>query len=339
MENFIEYLRGYLQYVVGFMSSVANPAHRLFAVFLITSLLTAVFVFRHRRMEGTVLSFLFPKEVWSHPTAWLDVRYFFFHGLIGRFLIRGLGLIFFAGSVYLVTGLEGGAALEYVSPHSLRVSVAVSVAFFIIIALTSDFAAFLVHFLQHKTPILWQFHKVHHAGEVMHPLSNFREHPVDNLAYAVFVNLITGVSAGLVFKFLDYIPSTLQIFGLSITSVLFNLCAYHLRHSHIWLKWPGNWSKVFPSPAHHHVHHSRHPDHLDKNFAFVFPVWDVIFGTYVMPKDNRDVEFGIVADASELNSCINLYLIPFRDAYRVIMEPKDRKDVAKDHSSTRRTPS
>ena len=36
-----------------------------------------------------------------------------------------------------------------------------------------------------------------------------------------------------------------------------------------------------------------------------------------MPEDNKDVEFGIVEDSSELNTCINLYMIPFRDAYRV----------------------
>ena len=70
--------------------------------------------------------------------------------------------------------------------------------------------------------------------------------------------------------------------------------------------------------THHHIHHSCHPDHLDKNFAFTFPIWDVLFKTYHMPEDNRDVEFGIVEDSSELNSCVNLYFIPFRDAYRVM---------------------
>jgi sterol desaturase/sphingolipid hydroxylase (fatty acid hydroxylase superfamily) len=95
------------------------------------------------------------------------------------------------------------------------------------------------------------------------------------------------------------------------------MAAYSLRHSHIWLKWPGVWSKILGSPAHHQVHHSRHPDHLDKNFAFMLPVWDILFKTYEMPEDNRDVEFGIVEDSSDLNSCMSLYTIPFRDAYRV----------------------
>ena len=59
----------------------------------------------------------------------------------------------------------------------------------------------------------------------------------------------------------------------------------------------------------------------------MFPVWDVLFKTYVMPEDNRDVEFGIVEDSSELNSCINLYVVPFRDAYRVIKSGKKTEPV------------
>ena len=78
---------------------------------------------------------------------------------------------------------------------------------------------------------------------------------------------------------------------------------------------------ILPSPAHHHVHHRSHPDHVDKNFAFLVPVWDVIFKTYCMPADNRDVKFGIgEGKAAELTTCLRLYLIPFRDAWRIIRE-------------------
>ena len=60
------------------------------------------------------------------------------------------------------------------------------------------------------------------------------------------------------------------------------------------------------------MHHSCHPDHFDKNFAFMFPLWDVIFGTYTMPVDNRDVKFGVAGMKSmEMDSCWKLYAIPF----------------------------
>ncbi len=58
----------------------------------------------------------------------------------------------------------------------------------------------------------------------------------------------------------------------------------------------------------HQVQHSAHPEHLDKNFAFMFPVWDVIFKTCHMSEDDRDVNFGIGdGNSEELTSCIRLY--------------------------------
>ncbi len=65
-----------------------NPEQRIFIVWLFTSLLFALFVFiqsfssvsnTNTGVPGAFFRFLFPKEVWSHTSAWLDVRYFFFH--------------------------------------------------------------------------------------------------------------------------------------------------------------------------------------------------------------------------------------------------------------------
>ncbi|MGI9367986.1 MAG: sterol desaturase family protein, partial [Ruegeria sp.] len=48
--------------------------------------------------------------------------------------------------------------------------VAATVTFLLVFYLVVDFIWFYVHYLQHKIPVLWQFHKVHHSAEVMHPL-------------------------------------------------------------------------------------------------------------------------------------------------------------------------
>jgi sterol desaturase/sphingolipid hydroxylase (fatty acid hydroxylase superfamily) len=37
------------------------------------------------------------------------------------------------------------------------------------------------------------------------------------------------------------------------------------------------------TPQMHRIHHSRESRHLDRNFAFIFPLWDVLFGTYYHP--------------------------------------------------------
>jgi len=331
MDDILNFIKAYSDYAVEFFSFLGNQGHRFFFLYLMASLGVAYGLFRHHqkthRYSGNFITFLFPKSVWENPAAWLDVRYFFFHGLIGKFLLlscTSIGLYF---GLQLSIGIDSYDALENTTPFGPNTTFIIAVIVMVILALIGDFLAFFIHYLQHKVPLLWQFHKVHHAGEVMHPMSNFREHPIDNLTYDFCINFVIGIVTGCILIALGYIPSNLTIFGFTLFSVLFNLGAYQLRHSHIWLKWPGIWSKLLGSPAHHHIHHSRHPEHLDKNFAFLFPVWDILFGTYVMPEDNRDVEFGIVEDSSELNSCVNLYLIPFRDAYRLLKQADKSKTV------------
>jgi sterol desaturase/sphingolipid hydroxylase (fatty acid hydroxylase superfamily) len=41
---------------------------------------------------------------------------------------------------------------------------------------------------------------------------------------------------------------------------------------------------IIVGPQHHRVHHSIQPQHIDKNFALFFPVWDIMFGTYYRPE-------------------------------------------------------
>lgn len=336
MEHFLEFAKSYIDYCVDFFGAFGNAHKRQFFGFLLASTMVAYFIFRHHKkkkeIEGGFISFLFPKTVWSSPSAWLDLRYFFFHGLIGHFLLAGIQVSATLAGLFIGMGFVGDSALAVVSPHTPVLSAIIVVSVLLVTTLIIDFMGFFLHYLQHKIPVLWQFHKVHHAGEVMHPLSNFREHPVDNLVYKLVINLVSSIALGAIWRFLGYIPSDGAILGYSVVGLTFNSAAYHLRHSHIWLRWPGNWSKIFGSPAHHHVHHSRHPDHLDKNFAFIFPIWDVLFKTYHMPETNKDVEFGIVEDSSELNSCINLYLIPFRDAYRILQGSQTKK-LAKEYDT------
>lgn len=304
---------------------VLYPNDRMFSVYLLTSGLMAFFIYRHAQKkadleEKTFLQFLFPKRVWSHPSAWLDLRYFVFNSIFGKVILLGIS----AGATaitYKLVALDAEAK-TLIDPTQLSIGAQVAISFtfmFVSMAFT-DFLAWFCHYLQHKSPLLWQFHKVHHSSEVMHPVSNFREHPVDNVLYLSVIGAGYGFFLGLVARVLGYFPSIPMLLGVPLLMLAFNLVGYNLRHSHIWLRWPGKWSMIFPSPAHHHVHHSSHPDHIDKNFAFMFPIWDVVFKTYEMPEDDRDVKFGIgEGNAEELNTCARLYWVPFRDAYRVVL--------------------
>ncbi|WP_411892605.1 sterol desaturase family protein [Yoonia sp. SDW83-1] len=309
-----------------------DPAARLFWLYLCTAVLFAYWVY-HRysktdagaepRTLGSFLRFLVPKSVWGHPSAWLDLRFFLVNQFTGKLLYVSLTGATTAFVFYWVTG--GISFVDVIKASEMPgfSDVVISLIYMFVVIAITDFAAFYIHYLQHKIPILWEFHKVHHSPEVMHPISNFREHPFDNVAYALGIGSVYGIVLGSVMVFLGYLPNMPTVLGVPILLFLFNAGGYHLRHSHIWLRWPGRWSMVFPSPAHHHVHHSCHPDHLDKNFAFLFPLWDVLFRTYEMPKDNKDVKFGIYGvEESEYTSVWKLYSIPFRNIFNKIKTGK-----------------
>ena len=314
-----------------------DSTNRIYWLYLVSSAIAAFFVYRSIKARGehataidaeaasgSFLQFLFPKSVWSHPSAWLDLRYVFFHKIVVHFLL--LGLAGFSTAVAYRIASGGQSIADIVKQENVTtvgdwvvVSVFMAITMFLL-----DFIAWFIHFLQHKIPVLWQFHKVHHSAEVMHPISNFREHPIDNLFYIAANGFGFGVIYALAVRFLGFGPTVPTLLGVSLVVFLFNFTAYNLRHSHVWLRWPGIWSAIFPSPAHHHVHHSCHPKHIDKNFAFMFPMWDLIFGTYLMPDDNRDVKFGVTeGDGEDLDSVLRLYWVPFRDAFRLFVSKKD----------------
>jgi sterol desaturase/sphingolipid hydroxylase (fatty acid hydroxylase superfamily) len=325
MDALSSYLQDFLANMRRVLLMPFSPDSRIYVLYLATSLLFALFVYlrlrRARSPEVTgFFAFVFPRRVWSHPSAWLDLRYFFFHRMTGHFLVAGGGVFASAAVLVLLTGGEGFPDAAHTTLLTGWTGLIASVGFMILALIVADFTAFLVHYLQHKIPLLWQFHKVHHSAEVMHPLSNYREHPIDNLVYTLTTGASYGVLLAAAAHVIGYLPDTMSLLGIPVFMFLFNISGYNLRHSHIWLRWPGRWSMIFPSPAHHQVHHSCHPDHLDKNFAFFMPVWDVLFGCYVMPEDNRDVKFGVTEKdrGHELNSCLRLYVIPFRDAWALL---------------------
>ena len=332
MQLIFEILIAIYDQAVDVLMSPLSPNHRMYWLYLLSSVAAAYFVYNRIKARGehatktdaeaasgSFLQFLFPKSVWEHPSAWLDLRYFFFHKIAEHFLLFGLTGFATTLAYRLVSG---GQSLADVAQQESITSVGgwfVAFSFMAIAMFVLDFIAWFIHFLQHKVPVLWQFHKVHHSAEVMHPISNFREHPVDNLFYMFGTGFGFGVISALAVRFLDFQPTVPRLIGVPLLMFIFNFTAYNLRHSHVWLRWPGIWSIVFPSPAHHHVHHSCHPEHIDKNFAFVFPVWDLIFGTYFMPDDNRDVKFGVTeGDDRGLDSILGLYWVPFRDTFHVL---------------------
>jgi sterol desaturase/sphingolipid hydroxylase (fatty acid hydroxylase superfamily) len=125
---------------------------------------------------------------------------------------------------------------------------------------------------------MWPFHAIHHSSEQVDWITTFRVHPVNYVLYS------TSVSALIVV--LGFSPEAIF--------VLAPLNAVHAALVHANLNWTfGPFRYVLASPVFHRWHHVDDPDVRDKNFAPTFPILDVIFGTFYMPKGKLPLRYGV----------------------------------------------
>jgi len=305
---------------VSVLSYPVDHTTRLFLPYVATSMLFGIWVLaaQHRREIGSghqgltgYVSGLFPREVWSQQSSKVDSRFFLPHQMV-RIWIYGP---FMAGAVLVVSGATHEISKEWLGPEPVFGHVDsfwTKMAITLLVALVNDFTAYISHWAQHKVPFLWEFHRVHHSAVVLNPLSNYREHPVDNIFYAIVFSLGLGLTTGGLLTLFGVVPTHFIIAGVAAPMFLFNVLGYHLRHSHIWIRWPGPFALLFGSPAHHQIHHSCKPEHIDKNLAFMFPIWDWLFGTYHLPKQRPEMIMGLGdGTESQYNSFARIYALPF----------------------------
>lgn len=140
-----------------------------------------------------------------------------------------------------------------------------------------DFAIWAQHLVTHKVPILWRFHRVHHADRDFDVTTALRFHPVEILASM-------GLKIGLVYL----------IGPLALAVVLFEIIlngTAMFNHANLRLPmWLDRAVRlVLVTPDMHRVHHSVHRHEHDSNYGFALSVWDRIFRTYrPMPEDGHD---------------------------------------------------
>jgi sterol desaturase/sphingolipid hydroxylase (fatty acid hydroxylase superfamily) len=82
-----------------------------------------------------------------------------------------------------------------------------------------------------------------------------------------------------------------------------------LVHANVDWDW-GPLRSMIVSPRFHRWHHTDEQNARDKNFAGLLPLWDILFGTYYMPRDRRPHQFGTNTPVPP--GLIGQMLFPFR---------------------------
>lgn len=144
---------------------------------------------------------------------------------------------------------------------------------FLAYLLVFDFVDYWLHRAQHGVSWWWGLHALHHSQRQMTLWSDNRNHLLDDLirdSVLVVIAHLIGIAPG---QFVAVIACTQLLESLA--------------HTNVRLGFGPVFERVLVSPRFHRLHHSIGLGHESQgrgtlgghNFAVLFPVWDVLFGT------------------------------------------------------------
>ncbi len=192
---------------------------------------------------------------------------------------------------------------------------------FVLSVIALDFAIYLQHVMFHAVPLLWRFHRVHHADADFDVTTGLRFHPIEILLslllkFAAIALLGAPAAAVLVFEVL-----------LNATA-MFNHA--NLRMSEAvdrWLRW------LLVTPEMHRIHHSMAVDETNSNFGFNLPWWDRLCGTYRerarLPQERMAIGVKGLTGSDGAVKLVGMLLLPFVGAgsdYAIGSAPESQDD-------------
>jgi sterol desaturase/sphingolipid hydroxylase (fatty acid hydroxylase superfamily) len=164
-----------------------------------------------------------------------------------------------------------------------------------LVVVVLDLYKYAIHRLQHAVPVLWSMHSFHHSANAVTFITGARHFWLER----VLVDALLPVLAVL-FR----LPPAMAIIA-GVISFIPEACAHlNVRIS------LGRFVTWINNPQFHRIHHSNLIEHRDKNFASVFPIWDILFGTVWVPEKSEYPPTGITPP--ERAGIVNSVIWPVR---------------------------
>ena len=247
-----------------------------------------------------LIEYFFPAQRVPRRDYSLNLSY----GFVNIFLVSTLLVPVSAGIAYAIQGIGFGfidlRALGFEGLTGSLVAVLVG-------TLIWDFLQYWAQRLYHGSQIFWQVHLLHHSDEHMNVTTATRHHVFENLLAPFFVTLPTAI--------LFQVPPV----DIAIFSLLPYMWGY-VAHANINFGFGPFWW-LLVSPNYHRIHHSLAAEHVDRNFVNWFPIWDIIFGTAVVPRWNECPPTGVTGVM--VRSMREAYLLPFKGWRQMVLSKLD----------------
>jgi sterol desaturase/sphingolipid hydroxylase (fatty acid hydroxylase superfamily) len=171
--------------------------------------------------------------------------------------------------------------------------------------LALDGVSYAWHRLNHRIPLLWRFHQVHHGDASFHVTTALRFHPGE-LLLALPVRLAAVLALG--------VPPA----GVLLFEIVFGV-ANLLEHGNFDLprRVEPLAQRVLITPALHRAHHVSDWRDLDTNFGTILSAWDRLAGTLHASDGSRRVVTGLPDwEGPEAPSLSESLRLPFTHAPR-----------------------
>jgi sterol desaturase/sphingolipid hydroxylase (fatty acid hydroxylase superfamily) len=215
-----------------------------------------------------------PLEAWRPAEAWADrraVRVDVLYTLIHRLGL--VPLLVFAALAPLVGGFESWLSVYGIATPKLDDLVPAlqghpwwTLAGYLLIL---DLGDYVRHRLQHRYDWWWALHGVHHSQRQLSFWADDRSHLLDDLLAGLWT-----AALGLL------IGTPPEQFALI---VVVTRLVESFAHTNVRMHLGSLGSRLLVGPSFHRVHHGiggvREGVFLGCNFAVLFPLWDVLFGT------------------------------------------------------------
>jgi len=171
----------------------------------------------------------------------------------------------------------------------------------IVILLLVSFFRYWMHRLQHRNEFLWGLHSYHHRVTDLRALNDLTSNPLDFALRNLLVYVLLGVVGFDSIAFLIAVP-VLSVWG------IFSHCGGDVRG--------GCLNDVVVTPEVHRWHHTALVPEgygYSVNYGVEFSFWDLLFGTYYLPKENGQPmrpHIGHPAGLPDESSYLKVLLVP-----------------------------
>lgn len=211
-----------------------------------------------------------------HRREWLADRNDVQNDTLYMVLVQVL-LPMFLGFFVAITLLDylhiQGITLNGLWPHDWNVYAQAT-----LMMITAEFMRYWVHRLAHEWVPLWQLHAVHHSPHKLYWVNVGRFHPLEKALqylFDAFPFIVLGVSKEVLALY----------FVFYAINGFFQHCNIEMRI--------GFLNYIISGPELHRWHHSKLIKESNNNYGNNLIIWDLLFGTWFLPKGLMVSELGL----------------------------------------------